>query len=399
MSRGETSKEIYKDISNRIELIYNGNSVSKVKVNGNIIEDDEKLKEENWEQYAYRLRKEKLSFILKRQYENIVVLTGAGSSYGFGNAQRKGKLMGGLWLAVLEEINYAEMVEICKKIEFDDLKPEDETTNLESLLTHAQLYNLIHKDNNVETKINEIKRIIKENCTLELPLHSPHKLFLKKLTTIKKKYARAKIFTLNYDTLFEQAAEQNGIMIIDGFSFTFPRKFKGTNFDLDVINRTSHQNVIDDNYISKVIHIYKPHGSINWKKDKDSSEVIQENNVENPLMVYPSTNKYESSYQQPFFEMMTRFQQETRAKNSLLIIIGYSFSDSHINAMIYEALSINPSLSVVFVSPNACRQDSYKELHEFISGGNISLTSQTFEDFVKDYPESKVYSYEYEEKL
>lgn len=30
-------------------------------------------------------------------------------------------------------------------------------------------------------------------------------------------------------------------MIIDGFSFNFPRKFKGTNFDLDVVTRITNK--------------------------------------------------------------------------------------------------------------------------------------------------------------
>ncbi|EGO8386122.1 hypothetical protein EWY11_07680 [Enterococcus faecalis] len=111
------------------------------------------------------------------------------------------------------------------------------------------------------------------------------------------------------------------------------------------------------------------------------------------LMIYPSSNKYESSYQQPFFEMMSRFQQETRAKNTLLIIVGYSFGDAHINAMIYEALNVNSSITVIFVAPDAYDENKYERLKEVINQtGNIILTSQTFNEFVESYPYSEIYS-------
>lgn len=53
-------------------------------------------------------------------------------------------------------------------------------------------------------------------------------------------YQRAKIFTLNYDLLFEQAAAKGGYVVIDGFSFSMPRTFSGVYFDYDIVvrNRT-----------------------------------------------------------------------------------------------------------------------------------------------------------------
>lgn len=190
--------------------------------------------------------------------------------------------------------------------------------------------------------------------------------------------------------MFEQAAEKNGYMVIDGFSFNMPRKFKGTNFDLDVVSRISNKNILEDNFVSNVVHIYKPHGSVNWKID--GNDVIISNRTKNPLMIYPSSNKYENSYQQPFFEMMSRFQQETRTKNTLLIIIGYSFGDAHINAMIYEALSVNSSLTVIVVSPDINDEGKYKELSDRMhQTGSVVLVSQKFKDFVEAYPQSSIY--------
>ena len=360
-------------------------------VNGNKVSDDEKKDDQTWEQVAHRLRRETLQKHLKRQYENTIVLTGAGSSYNMGVSDKKGKLMGGLWEAAVSEFGYEELDNFCQKINFSDLKPDNETTDIEKLLTHAQLYHYVYGLSKSDEMTKKLKRMVKDACTLVLPPENPHRMFLRKLVSKKTKYTRPKIFTLNYDTLFEQAAEKNGFMIIDGFSYTYPRKFKGTNFDLDVVTRITNRNVLEDNFVSNVVHIYKPHGSINWQRKGE--DVIIENEAKESLMIYPSSNKYESSYQQPFFEMMSRFQQETRAKNTLLIIIGYSFGDAHINAMIYEALSVNSSITIIFVTPDVHDESKYEKLrNEVLQTGNIIMTNQTFKEFVEIYPYSEIYA-------
>ncbi|MCU09115.1 SIR2 family protein [Listeria monocytogenes] len=362
-----------------------------VTVNGRKVTKEEKKDTETWMELAFRLREEALQKHLKRQYENTVVLTGAGSSYGIGIGKKKGKLMSGLWEEAVTRISYDKLKDFCNKINFSGLQPLGTTTDIEKLLTHAQLFHHVTEDKEVNEIINSLKKMVKDNCTLELSHESPHRMFLKKLVSKKIKYARPKIFTLNYDTLFEQAAEKSGFMVIDGFSFNYPRTFKGTNFDLDVVSRITNKNVLEDNYVPNVIHVYKPHGSINWEMQDD--RIIIGEGTKESLMIYPSSNKYESSYQQPFFEMMSRFQQETRSKNTLLIIVGYSFGDAHINAMIYEALNVNSSITVVFVAPDAHEESKYTRLKKEINqNGNIILTSQTFNEFVKSYPYSEIYS-------
>ena len=360
-------------------------------INRNKVSDDEKKDDQTWEQVAHRFRRESLQKHLKRQYENTVVLTGAGSSYNMGVSDKKGKLMWGLWEEAVSTFGYEKLENFCQQINFSDLKPDKETTDIEKLLTHAQLYHYVYGLSESDEMTKKLKIMVKDACTLILPPENPHRMFLRKLVSKKTKYTRPKIFTLNYDTLFEQAAEKNGFMIIDGFSYTYPRKFKGTNFDLDVVTRITNRNVLEDNFISNVVHIYKPHGSINWQRKGE--DIIIENEAKESLMIYPSSNKYESSYQQPFFEMMSRFQQETRAKNTLLIIIGYSFGDAHINAMIYEALSVNSSITIIFVTPDVHDESKYEKLrNEVLQTGNIIMTDQTFKEFVEIYPYSEIYA-------
>jgi hypothetical protein len=220
---------------------------------------------------------------------------------------------------------------------------------------------------------------------LQLPSNSPHQLFLAKLTARKLKYSRVKIVTLNYDTLFEQAAVQGGHTIIDGFSFSFPRTFGGRYFDYDLVIRENSRIENEENYVGKLFHLYKPHGSLDWKKSE--SAVIKDNSCNDPLIIYPRDSKYENSYEQPFFEMMSRFQQSLRVKNSLLISIGFSFYDKHIRAMILEATVINPSFRLLVVDPSIAYNSHMEELRSLASErNNIVLINENFVDFASEYP-------------
>ena len=148
-------------------------------------------------------------------------------------------------------------------------------------------------------------------------------------------------------TLFENAWNKLNYTIIDWFSFSLPRTFNWTNFDLDIVKRNKNYLEKEDNFEKKVFHLYKLHGSINWDEDKDWI-ITQIDNAKWKL-IYPWSSKYEESYDMPYFEMISRFQQELRKENVTLTIIWYSFSDNHINSMIKEAFKTNPSLNLVIV--------------------------------------------------
>lgn len=107
---------------------------------------------------------------------------------------------------------------------------------------------------------------------------APHKDFLNKVTARKPSDVRVQLFTTNYDTLFEQAANQSGFVIIDGFSFTHPREFAGKWFDLDIVNREKTRIKQEESFISKVFHLYKLHGSLNWTKDEEKKRIYQQDN-------------------------------------------------------------------------------------------------------------------------
>ncbi len=362
---------------------------NKVYYNGKMIEY-----EGDFEEAVLNKKVEIYRSFLSRHFDNMIVLTGAGSSFGIGKTEIKGMTMKKLWEEIVNKCGKESIEKLGKKINY---KIDDITrVNLEEFLSHASLYLLLYHDTDSEVKeiVNKIKQIIISNCTIIMPEDAPHKEFLKRITARKLKHNRLKLFTTNYDMLFEQAANECGFTMIDGFTFTFPRVFNGNNYDYDIVIRKNSRITAQENYAGKVFHLYKLHGSLDWEKDEESGQIRKCDFANNkmPVMIFPSSIKYETSYEQPFFEMMSRFQTELRMDNALLIIIGYSFGDKHINSMIFEALELNHSLQLVIVDPYI---DNFEEIIKRTErSANIMLIKCDFNELALNYPYSYAYSQE-----
>jgi len=345
--------------------------------------------------YAQATKRNKYAYTLNNQFENLLLLTGAGSSIGWGKGAQQGKSMVDLWDDAEALLTPAIFDKLLKTINYND-RWKDNTLikNLERVLSMATpAIPFIPKDDiDIEDCVNKIKDFIKGACQLILPDNSPHTLLLNKMTKRKVTLPRFKLFTLNYDMMFEQAACESNFVIIDGFSYSYPRTFSGRNYDYDIVSRNLSRVKEEDNFIQKVFHLYKLHGSVNWEKEGD--RIIQKEVPDNPIMIYPHQSKYESSYEQPYFEMMSRFQSSLRKENVFLITIGFSFGDKHIVTSIIEALEQNPSFQLMIINRDI--DDSNANLAPFIEAArkysNISIISETFEDFAKSYPDLKSYN-------
>lgn len=44
--------------------------------------------------------------------------------------------------------------------------------------------------------------------------------------------------------------------------------------------------------------------------------------VSNPIMIFPNSNKYMQSYQEPYFELFTKFQELLKRPDTLFILQG-----------------------------------------------------------------------------
>ncbi|QEE49158.1 SIR2 family protein [Flavobacterium alkalisoli] len=327
--------------------------------------------------------------LLQNKYgeiENVVFLTGAGSSVNVG-VHNKGLTMAGLW-SLLDTEHKDCLAKLITETGHDSA-----IHDLEALLSLAGMKNIVEKGT-LNTEIDTVKSFIADKCSLELPATASHREFLRKITLRPQKFPRVKLFTSNYDTLFEQAAREEMLTIMDGFTFSNPREFNGKYYDYDIIETRHNRQDKRDNIISRLFYLFKMHGSLNW--ENKSGRIIQsdENSipVQNRVMIFPQDSKFEHSYEQPYFEMMARFQQALRTENTLLITIGFSFYDKHISSVILESLKQNPSLNLLtFTYPFLINydKDSQKELYNIASlQSRVSLIVDSFDDFVSAYPEN-----------
>jgi hypothetical protein len=382
-------------LNNASSVAYDDTDESNIKVFIDGKEHDFGDSIDNRIDYAQATKRNKYAYTLNNQFENLLLLTGAGSSIGWGKGAKQGKSMVDLWNDAEALLTPAIFDKLLKTINYND-RWEDGTIikNLERVLSMATpAIPFISKDDiDIEDCVNKIKDFIKDACQLILPDNSPHTLLLNKMTKRKVTLPRFKLFTLNYDMMFEQAACESNFVIIDGFSYSYPRTFSGRNYDYDIVSRNLSRVKEEDNFIQKVFHLYKLHGSVNW--EKEGGRIIQKEVPDNPIMIYPHQSKYESSYEQPYFEMMSRFQSSLRKENVFLITIGFSFGDKHIVTSIIEALEQNPSFQLMII--NRGIDDSNANLAPFIEASrkysNISIISETFEEFAKNYPDLKSYN-------
>lgn len=361
---------------------------------------------------AEKIKVETYNSFLRKPFKNLLILTGAGASMDVG-----GPSMANLWAKADEKYRILDGDTIKEngfEIICNSVKHSYEDNNLETLLSKIEgtiQFNddIVIKLNGLNISLSVIKEdlfeIIKTNCSIPNPDEShnfPHKVLLEKLLQRKLTSPRVKVFTLNYDLLFEYAAEKINAVMIDGFSFTFPRTFSGRFFDYDIVQREGSKLQEEDNFIQRVFHLHKLHGSVNWERNGDKT-IIKENS-DAPLMVYPREAKYEDSYDQPFFEMMARFQRNLRINNdTLLICIGYSFNDKHINSAIEEALNQNPSFRLAIIDPgfdNEKVSKSLKQIKEFaFQTERILLVAESFSDFAINFPEVKTYDNDVNEQI
>lgn len=197
---------------------------------------------------------------------------------------------------------------------------------------------------------------IKDNLTRNKGYY--HEKFIKKILQRPLNLKRANVFTTNYDLAFEYAFDKLGVHYISGFSGFQKRTFKPETFEYDIFfpGSTTQGKV---QKIEKVLKYYKIHGSLTWiKEDPTSNNVygISEVPIEQirmgggyeNLMIYPTTSKKSFTLDFPYSELFRQFSASIAQPQSALITYGYSFSDEHINDIIYQALTI-PSFTLIII--------------------------------------------------
>lgn len=255
----------------------------------------------------------------------------------------------------------------------DSLKDENKTNylsiknsldthsqNIEAILNQVRLIRQITKDGNGKSFDNitgdkakqldmvicdEIYKII-SSAELMADL-SVAKSFISWLNWVSRDFTK-EIFTLNYDLIFEKSFENLLIPFYDGFIGSHEPFFAHESLD----GKSNY-----DRPPVSWIRLWKLHGSLGWfwklNDDKKSQRVIRlsdgakEKFPNAELVIYPSRDKYESSRKQPFASYFDRLKEFLLSGEGILIISGYSFSDDHVNEILFNCLNQNNRLHIM----------------------------------------------------
>ncbi|UGY25457.1 SIR2 family protein [Bradyrhizobium septentrionale] len=279
---------------------------------------------------------------------NLIVLTGSGSSFCAKNASRpSAPSMAGLWDAVESAVTPAKLAAIIAKIpSAADLKK-----NIEKLLTLCKLHSVLFPTGPdageiaafiVDAEQAILKRVDFVNEETDL---ASHRNFVRKLARRSIRKSRARIFTTNYDLCFEAAAREQQFVVTDGFSHSSPQTYDRAHFTYDIVRREGDQDA--PNYIENVFHLYKLHGSIDWRRKGLTIYRWKDSTIGDPVLIYPRDSKYQEAFETPYLDMMSAFQSSLREPDTTLIVSGFGFNDDHIARPVLAALEANMTMRLV----------------------------------------------------
>jgi hypothetical protein len=152
------------------------------------------------------------------------------------------------------------------------------------------------------------------------------------------------IFTLNYDLLTETALEHLRTPYFDGFVGTFNGSFR-----TDLVEATPSD---EDAWLPPFIaRLWKLHGSVSWQwSNNDVIRLGQPVHSSDAAAIFPSDMKYDESRRVPFVVLHDRLRRALLHPETLTIITGYSWSDEHLNEVIFDAARRRPRSEVIAFS-------------------------------------------------
>lgn len=283
-----------------------------------------------------------------------------------------------------------------------DVEHDNFSTNLETFLSTLHSLSFYHsktkevvkekkpfsdlsKENKVEFIIKQARDFLLKKCLntentksddgkpcIDKPLIETYKLFYRKLLSRNPTLPRLNIFTTNYDLYSERAMDLLGIHYVNGFTGGISKFFNPAIFNYALAEKMdlsqSKWSVIDNFF-----YLYKIHGSINWIEDDGEKKLFRVKEIQEPtfdelekkdtIMIHPTPLKYNASLGSPYSDLFREFQKKLMQNNNILITIGYSFSDEHINNLIFQAFTI-PSFRLIVIGEPVEKKEGKKDVYK-----------------------------------
>lgn len=318
------------------------------------------------------LIKKEISSFIHKSFSNIIVLIGAGASVlcTAGTVDiRFGKTVFMLATLINDELKHdpslftlQQLADLCKydihveiSVASGNIKLNS-AFNLEdflsNLLSFEKYVSASEHDKYVASKKKILSLIISNTSYDYDSSYLKHSAFINTVSHLIKAPSKLTIVTTNYDTLIEDAADSIGYTVMDGFSFSHRPYFDSDMFEWNLVKDIENIKTRELEYKKNILNLLKLHGSLTWERDGQGIRRKEKSDVIEPIMIFPSSEKYMQSYQYPYFELFAKFQELLKRPNTLLLTSGFSFADNHISQMIIQAILHNKSLALLISDYN-----------------------------------------------
>lgn len=247
-------------------------------------------------------------------------------------------------------------------------------------------------------------------------LKTINSILLNRRNTILRK--QINIFTTNFDIFLEKSLDELGLEYNDGFYGRFNLIFRLTNFRKIFSRISSHYDNISE---IPTFNLVKLHGSLTWKKNnddivfssisdcingvkeklpsekelikigkKDINTLIKEvqsyqetkniiNFIEEYnkfLIINPNKEKFRTVVlNRNYYELLRICSNELEKENTVLFVMGFSFSDEHIRSVITGVANSNPTLKIFIFSYNKKIDDGVKTIKKDVKNNNVIIIS------------------------
>ncbi len=263
-------------------------------------------------------------------------LSNIGFFFGAGTSKEAGyPLTEDLTKKVINRLNDEEQDVLKKLLETENIHYSFKNGNpdieiISDLIYKHKLSGSLDNSINIEKSLRD--HIVQELISINNPNLKNHIKFLKALKTLMHSRAESiRIFTTNYDLLFETAAMEAKIPIFNGFEGSLTRYFDIERIDLKygTIDNKGFQEYREPN-----IKLIKLHGSISWfRKGEKIYETCDYESFTNEVrsMILPRKQKVIDTLEYPYDKLFRYAAQTMGHQCKYILSCGYSFRDQHIN--------------------------------------------------------------------
>ena len=250
-----------------------------------------------------------------------------------------------------------------------EIEEAGESTTIESILTQVRRLaqaigtSTVHSLNGAQYEglgRRICEQIGKSVCVRLPPDPNPYSELVSWISGTHRTHS-VEVFTPNYDLLMEEAFERHRVPYFDGFSGAHRPFFDAAS-------------VSSDELPERWARLWKLHGSLGWKMSDNT--VVRTGQRDATELIYPDHLKYDQVTRLPYSALFERLRRFLTTPDTLLISSGFSFLDSHICAVLDEALAANAHTAILAFQ--------YRVLSEETAAKGIAVSRPNMSVYARD---------------